>query len=796
MLSFLKKQQNPAVFGESSRKEAPSHTNFIPYFHHYDRRTIATKNGELLQIIQITKNLQGLNYEGGANTGQSLRSVVRNAIRSSVKTDRFSFWIHTIRRRRPIHFEAHHQLPFARYVHEGWKKKHHQDYAYFNEVYLTVLHEGYPSDLFDAKHLQQVVLPSANRAFRNHQLELVHKHLSETTERILASINAQYNARILGIDERIDPEATPGVNQPVYFSEPIEFLNHLVNLEHRPCPLADMDIAQYINQSALTFGYNAMESRSSDGHKRYASVLTIKHYHETSPEILDIVLQASVEMIVSQSWNFIPAKEAAKYFKPQRELFEFSGDQYSLKATGIDVATPSKSASNTDYVKEQSSIVVITNEYKQLDDEIIRLQKMFGDVGITTIREDMLLEDVFWSQLPGNFEFIRRSEIVPASYVAGFARLNRFPTGNATGNHWHDALTVFPTQVGAPYFFNFHLHDRGHTLLIDHNSFHDSSARVLTNFLLTEATKWDCRIVVFDTKNSAQLLTSKLQGVYYPAHQAEPLKLNPFSLDDAPRNQSFLLAWLNELLGGKLQQNEAERNLCRDTISRLYTLSEPNRHPEEFVRLLEPEHPALARHISNALRQVPTCQFGRQDSEWHPTITGFNMDDPTASPEQQVPVLAYLLHRAISQLDGRPTILVVHDAINFFENPFFAPRLESLLEMLTQHNTILLASITNPDQYRESHTLKTLIESAATRIYLPDEIQQDYSTTNTGLTATDSASLARMKREKGHFMLKQGHDSVNLTLSLENMDDVRAIFANDIKNLIAAGGAYAATVKG
>jgi len=777
---------------DSSRRHGSSQEDFIPYFHHYDRQTISTKNGELLQIIQITQNLRGLNYEDGLSADQTLRHVLRKALSKSVDSEHFAFWTHTIRRRVPITYESEQQLAFARYVNEAWKKEAHQDYQYYNEVYLTVLREGYTCDLLDGKELQHTVLPTGNRLLRKRQLAKIHTELVQVTQKIVAHLGTQYNAHILGIDERIPESSEYGTDKPIFFSGGMEFLGHVLNLSPAAYPLPELDIAQSLNQHGLTFGYNALESRGSDGHKRFAAVLTIKHYHETALHVLDHVLQSSTQMIICQSWTFLPPKEAAKYYKPQKELFDISGDIQSIKTTGLDIRSPTKNARDTDYVREQTNVIIIVDDYRQLDDEVAKIQGMFGDIGISTIREDILMEDIFWSCLPGNFEFLRRREIAPAAEVASFARLNRFASGTATGNHWDDALTVLPTTVGSPYFFNFHVQDRGHTLLMDYNSFHDSAARALTNFLLVQATKWQGRTVIFDTRSSAELTVSKLEGMYHHAQPDAPLMINPFALEDTPRNQSFLLAWINELLEGRLLIHENERGFCREAIARLYTHPSHERSADLLVKLLETLHPSLARSITTALSSIASCRFGLRDVELHPNLTAFSMDGLFKTPQQATAIFAYLLHQTINQLDGRPTIIVVHDAIALFENPFFASRLETLMQMLTQHNALLLLTVTNPQQYSQTHTLKLMIEQTATRLYVPDEIQQDYTDSMLGLSEQDNHLLNRMRRETGQFLMKQQHDVVGLNLNPTTMPDIRAILAGDIKHLIAAGGAFAA----
>ncbi len=93
-------------------------------------------------------------------------------------------------------------------------------------------------------------------------------------------------------------------------------------------------------------------------------------------------------------------------------------------------------------------------------------------------------------------------------------------------------------------------------------------------------------------------------------------------------------------------------------------------------------------------------------------------------PETVIPVFSYLLHRLIMALDGSPTVIVLHEAWDLLENAFFAPRLESLMEMLKQNNAMLLFTTGNPLAHTgyTTRSFSTIMQNCATHIYMPDDI--------------------------------------------------------------------------
>ena len=87
------------IFNNTRKADKDLYNNsaedFIPIACHYDSNTLLTKNGELLQIIQIN----GINSERITSELFNLREIVKGAIKKHVKDDKLAFWLHTIRRK-------------------------------------------------------------------------------------------------------------------------------------------------------------------------------------------------------------------------------------------------------------------------------------------------------------------------------------------------------------------------------------------------------------------------------------------------------------------------------------------------------------------------------------------------------------------------------------------------------------------------------------------------------------------------------------------------------------------------
>jgi len=800
ILPFNKKQAQGNASSSATAPQPKGYEDFIPYYCHYNPYTLLTKNGEVLQIIKIATNNLGLEYESSDTDNQGLRNLVRDAIVSSITTDNYSFWMHTLRKHKRVSFPTQFKEPFAGYVNKQWEKKNRWKHQYYNEIYITILHDGQSTQLLEPKTLKHVVLPNRNRNYRNAFLDQSAAELDGVVSSILSIIGQRYDVKRLSAVERLPTHHDPMATQTVFYSEQMEFLSSILNMQPEECPMPDVDMSVALNTHQLTFGFNALESKSPAGKRRFAGLLTLKQYREVPLEMIDHVLQAPMDLIICQSFHFISENDALWQYKNQREIFKISGDDYSIRATGIEDMLQSM-GKKLGYGAQQTSIMVLADEYKQLASEVIDVQSAFAKLGLITIREDIKLEECFWSQLPGNFEFLRRKDPISTDKVGAFCRLNRFPSGVVAQNHWGSPVALMPTTVNSPYFFNFHFQDNGHTAIFDFNSFNDPTKHILLNFLISESRKYDGKLFIFDRHQSCELFFDKLGGDY---HRLLPIKdapkrpqmmVNPFWLEENPRNQAFLLAWCVSLISGHVTVTDEQRDSIRQSLAQLYTLPNEERSLVKLIGIMQAADPELAAHFSpwhGRGKYAALLEAGIETLDLRKPMHAFDMEPIIANPDIIIPVFSYLLHRIITTIDGRPTIIVLNEAWDLLENAFFAPRLESLLEMLQQNNVMVVFTTRAPSQRAESNVLSTVMRMCATRIYLPDDIAYEYESPELGLSRRDSRMLLKMDRQKGEFLLKQNRESIGLKVSLEGMDDIYAIFSNNIKNLIAAGGEYAA----
>ena len=425
---------------------------FIPYEHHYDKETVITKNGELLQVIKI----EGFSFETADDDAVDMKKMVRNSLYKSMAEGTFALWFHTIRRRQSAYPAGTMPPGFAKYVDDKWKKKHHTRHSFVNELYITVVRKQDTRGAAKIENIFNKLEQRANKDAEAIQLREMHKELKESIYRVLATFK-DYGGRVL----------TTRMTEFGPISEPLEFLGKLVNAgDTQKMLVPTLDIAHYLPVNRLYFGSRAIEIRTPTGTK-YAGIISIKEYSpHTAAGILDAFLQLPFEFVISQSYQFENRSTNLSSMQLQQRRMQQSNDLATSQVREISEALDMSMSGHIAFGKHHLTVLCFEDSLNALEGALSMVIAELVNVGIHPVREKLIMEQCFWAQLPANFEFIGRASKINTLNIAGFASMHNYPTGKESGNHWGDAVTVFDTTSGTPFFFNFHARDVGHTTII------------------------------------------------------------------------------------------------------------------------------------------------------------------------------------------------------------------------------------------------------------------------------------------------------------------------------------------
>ena len=478
---------------EKIAKTEVSAANFIPYRCHYNSDTILTKDKSLIRVIKI----KGFAFETADDIEIDLKKISRNNLLKGMSSSSFSLYFHTVRRKEKAFPDGDMSDVFSNRLNREWSAKHSDDKTFINEHYLTITRGHDTSTVAKLQQMVQTLQHKTDRlAWENHLREAFDE-LDEMTIRVLNGFSS-YGARTLGITETED-----GI-----FSELLEFLCRLVNCGFtQPMTLPTMGIDHYLPISRLFFGSKSIEARHPIGSK-YAGIVSIKEYRpSTHAGVFDGFMQLPFEMIMSQSFIFIDRMIAISGMQLQQRRLVQSEDVAVSQIGEIDQALDSAMSGEFAFGNHHCTVLCIEDSLKSLENALSMAVVEMANVGITAVRERMNLEPAYWAQLPGNSAFAVRTSTVNSLNIAGFASFHNYPSGKRKGNHWGNAVTVFNTVSGTPFFFSFHVRDVGHTMIIGPTG---AGKTVLLNFLCGQAQKFMGRLFFFDKDRGAEIFLRRL----------------------------------------------------------------------------------------------------------------------------------------------------------------------------------------------------------------------------------------------------------------------------------------------
>jgi type IV secretion system protein VirB4 len=755
-ISFLRRRTEKASYAKLEVSEA----DFIPYQYHWDKETILTKDKAFLQIIK----LDGFSFETADDEDVDMKKMVRNSLLKSMADGSFSVWFHTIRLRQSVYPAGRQPAGFAAQVDKQWREKHHNKDSYVNELYITIVRKKDTAGVAKIEALFQKASESSNKASMQKAMKAAHKEVAEAASRLVSTMK-DYGARLLTTYE----------NEHGVFSEPMEFLSKLINgCYSNPMRCNATDLSHYLPTNRLYFGESVMEI-AGGAKKRYAGIISIREYSPaTAAGLLDGFLQLPFEFIIAQSYQFANRAQKINAMQIRQNRMINAQDKAISQIAEISDALDMATSGHIAFGAHQLSVICFEESIPAVERVVSMAIAELVNIGINPAREKFMMEQAFWASLPANFEFIARPADISTMNVAGFASQHNYPTGKIDGNHWGNAVTVFDTSSGTPFFFNFHARDVGHTTIIGPTG---AGKTVLLNFLCAQAQKFNCRIFFFDKDRGAEIFIRALGGKYSVIEPSVSCGFNPLQLADTPENRTFIGEWLRTLVTTNDEPFTAmDMDVISDAVNGNYKLAKKDRLLRNIAPFFGIEGPGT---IAGRLKMWHSSgpYSGLFDNEKDiidfglGNAFGFEMGEVLRERASLAPVLLYLFHRINLALDGTPTIIVLDEAWALIDNKIFAGRIRDWLKTLRKLNGMVVFATQSVEDAANSSISETLIQQTATQIFLPNPKATDAYRTAFMITERELTLLKTTDPGSRFFLVKQGKDVVVARIDLSGMDE-------------------------
>ncbi|ESQ84128.1 type VI secretion protein [Asticcacaulis sp. AC466] len=741
----------------------------LPYDRLLDDRTIVLRDGALMQSLY----LEGFAFETADTEEVNHRQIVRAAALRAIGSSRFVLYHHIIRRRVSVGLHSTFDDPVCNLIQQKWQDKLASRQLFVNDLFITIVRRNPKGKVGVAENLANLFGRGMGENSQAAGMARDHKELQAATEALTAALQA-YGPRVLGGYETANGRC----------SEPLELLSALYNGEMRPVLRPATDLGNYLPYRRISFGLEAMEQSSLGHGKDFAAILSLKDYPpQATPGMCDAILRLPFEMTLTESFGFVDRQIGLERINLALRRMRAADEEAMSLRQGLMAAKDDLSTGAMGLGEHHMSLLVRAKSIDALDPAAAQCLAALADLGAVAVREDINLEPAFWAQFPGNEAYIARKALISTGAYASFASLHGFPIGQPEGNHWGQAVTVFETSSGTPYYFNFHKADLGNFTVIGPSG---SGKTVVLNFLAAQAQKFRPRTVLFDKDRGAEIFIRAIDGHYATLRPGEPTGFNPLQLADNPGNRAFLRSLIAQLLHRPdLPLNSEEEAIISEAVDANFEQEPQYRRLRFFRELLggvrRPTHGDLAARLNPWVGEGEHAWlFDNADDEldMDARTLGFDMTQLLNEPVLRTPTMMYLFQRVEERLDGTPTILIIDEGWKALDDEVFAAAIRNWMKTLRKRNAILGFGTQSARDALDSRISSAIIEQAATQIFMPNPRAQaeDYCD-GFGLTEHELDLIRALPPQARAFLVKHGNHSVVSRLDLSAMPDILTLLS-------------------
>ncbi|HYQ92663.1 MAG TPA: VirB4 family type IV secretion/conjugal transfer ATPase, partial [Candidatus Competibacteraceae bacterium] len=480
--------------------------------------------------------------------------------------------------------------------------------------------------------------------------------------------------------------------------------------------------------------------------RHFIQVVAIEGFPlESYPGILSALAELPIEYRWSSRFIFMDAHEAVahleKFRKKWRQKIRGFFDQVFNTNTGpidqdaVSMVADAESAiaeTNSGMVAQgyYTSVVALMDEDRAcLETSARQIEKAINSLGFVARVETINTLDAFLGSLPGHgVENVRR----PLINTMNLADL--LPTSSIWTGEDKAPCPMYPplspalmhcvTTGHSSFRLNLHVRDLGHGMMFGPTRGGKSTH---LGILAAQFLRYPgARIYAFDKGMSMYPICKAVGGQHYAvAASNERLAFCPLQFLDSKPARAWAMEWIDTLLSlNDLPTSPAQRNEIGNAIL--------NMHASEAKTLSEFSVTIQDEHIREALKQYTVDGLmghlldAEEDGLALSDFMVFELEELMSLGEKfALPVLLYLFRRIEASLDGRPTAILLDEAWLMLGHPVFRSKIREWLKTLAKKNCLVFMATQNITDAVDSGILDVIVESTATKIFLPNLYARD-----------------------------------------------------------------------
>lgn len=348
----------------------------------------------------------------------------------------------------------------------------------------------------------------------------------------------------------------------------------------------------------------------------------------------------------------------------------------------------------------------------------------------TTIRERLHLLSAFAGGIPGMDAMQKRWFMLEIASLSDLSPIRTVGPGRLVNTYLSEqrgvetpALILLDTEYHTPYYFNLHVGDLGHALVVGPSRSGKSTGM---NVLIAQFRKYTpCRIIIFDKDRSCRIATLMMGGEHIDIADRARSRWNPLSLLNDAAALEWLASWIEGLICYRGYhygaddikdvwrglQGLAAQDAAHWTLGHLHAILSPTLQNELDVWV---GNGALSHYFDNhedtfSLTDFSCIEMGEILQKQH--VARAFMD--------------YAFYRIYKLLRDSsrgvvPTLIYIEECWFMLENPYFEQKIRDWTKTFAKLVAQLVMATQSLEDIAESRVFASLRDNIQTRIYLPN----------------------------------------------------------------------------
>ncbi|MBX3320918.1 MAG: VirB4 family type IV secretion/conjugal transfer ATPase [Nitrospira sp.] len=543
--------------------------------------------------------------------------------------------------------------------------------------------------------------------------------------------------------------------------------------------------------------------------RQYMQVVAIEGFPlDSTPGILTLLGELPIEYRWSSRFIFMDQHEAVReltrYRRKWKQKVRGFLDQITNSQTGpLDQDAMAMVADAEAAIGEvnsgligmgyYTSVVVLMDEDRaEVERSARHIEKVIHQLGFAARIETLNTMDAFLGSLPGHgVENVRRPPLNTMN-LADLLPTSTIWTGSATAPcpmYPPDAppLMQCVTHGATPFRLNLHVRDVGHTLMLGPTG---SGKSTHLGILAAQLRRYAAMSVyVFDKGQSMYPLAAAIRahtngqsGLHFTvAGDANELAFCPLQFLETKGDRAWALEWIETMLAlNGVKTTPLQRNAIAETVMALHAnalshdhtngLNQPPASLSDFVNMVQDEaiREALKQYtVSGALGHLLDAE---RDGLALADFTVFELEELMGLGDKYaLPTLLYLFRRIERSLQGQPSAIIVDEAWLLLGHPVIRDKIREWLKVLRKANCLVLLATQSLTDAANSGILDVIVESTATKIFLPNVFARDEDTSalyrRMGLNSRQIEILATaIPKRQYYYSSEWGHRLYDLAL--------------------------------